>query len=61
MVRVGCEPQVVDGDVAALTDELEGDSAADARCAAGYGGCFAGEETPVGRCHLLGSRWWDER
>ena len=43
---------MVDGDVAALADELEGDGTADAGCAAGYGCCFAFEETPVGRCHV---------
>lgn len=50
VVGVGGEVEVVDGDVAALAEELEGDGAADSGGAAGYGGGF-GEEEVV--CHLL--------
>ena len=35
---VGGEIEVVDGDVAALPQELEGDGSADSGCAAGYCG-----------------------
>ena len=44
MVRVRGQVEVVDGDVAALPQELEGDCAADSCGAAGYGGGEAGEE-----------------
>jgi hypothetical protein len=44
VVRVRGQVEVVDGDVAALPQELEGDCAADSCGAAGYGGGEAGEE-----------------
>jgi hypothetical protein len=43
---------MIDGHIAALAYELERDGPSDTGCAAGYGGGFAFEETPVRWCHF---------
>ena len=44
MVRVGGEIEMVDGDVASLTKEFEGDGSSNSRGTTGYGGGFVEEE-----------------
>lgn len=56
MVRVGREIEMIDCDVAALTDVLEGYGAPDSCCATGYGGSFGEEE--VVRHVELAEVWW---
>lgn len=55
-MRVAGEIEVVDGDVAALAQVLEGYGAADSGCAAGYGGGFGGEEM-MWHCCTCSGRW----
>ena len=56
---VGCQPEVVHGDVAALMQISERDGAPNARGAACDSGGFAGEETGLGERNCGSSDSWE--